>query len=115
MRQIIQLLLIIGLCLSNISYGQNSISNTSLAEKIYLQLDKDIYPTGSTIWFKSIVTNSFDNKPTNLSGILHVELINAEKRLIEKKMIKLYKGIGEGYFDLPQTFQPGTYLVRAYT
>lgn len=91
------------------------VSNTSLAEKIYLQLDKDIYTTGSTIWFKSIVTNSFDNKPTNLSGILYVELINAEKRLIEKKMIKLDKGIGEGYFDLPETFQTGTYLIRTYT
>jgi hypothetical protein len=115
MNKIFPSLLFIICSLSFSQVTPTIVSNTSLAEKIYLQLDKDIYPTGSTIWFKSIVTNSFDNKPTYLSGILYVELINAEKRLIEKKMIKLDKGIGEGYFDLPETIQTGTYLVRAYT
>jgi hypothetical protein len=101
--------------ISNKSIGQAIISNASITEKIYLQLDKDIYTTGSTIWFKSIVSKSLDNKPTNLSGILYVELINAEKTLIEKKRIKLNQGIGEGYFDLPITMANGTYLIRAYT
>ncbi|WP_157805300.1 hypothetical protein [Confluentibacter citreus] len=115
MKKTIYLLSIIGMCLSNITIGQNMNSNTSLAEKIYLQLDKDIYTTGSTIWFKSIVTKSFDNTPTNLSGVLYVEIINAEKKLIEKKLIKLNQGIGEGHFDVSETFQAGTYLIRAYT
>ncbi|OYX25979.1 MAG: hypothetical protein B7Z06_06410 [Flavobacteriales bacterium 32-35-8] len=108
-------LIIIGTCCSNLIIGQTVISNSSLAEKIYLQLDKDIYTTGSTIWFKSIVTKSLDNTPTDLSGVLYVELINAEKKLIEKKLIKIDKGIGKGYFDLPETIQAGTYLIRAYT
>ncbi|PKQ45446.1 hypothetical protein [Confluentibacter flavum] len=96
-------------------FSQKGITfNASLAEKIYLQLDKDIYTTGSTIWFKSIVTKSIDNTPTNLSGILNVELINTEETLIEKILIKLNQGIGEGHFDLPETFQSGTYLIRAY-
>ncbi|WP_100615515.1 hypothetical protein [Confluentibacter citreus] len=90
-------------------------SNTSLAEKIYLQLDREIYTTGSTIWFKSIVTKSIDNTPTDLSGVLYVELINAEKNIIEKKLIKLNEGIGDGYFDLPETLPAGNYIIRAYT
>src|SRR5690606_24126891 len=32
-----------------------------------------------------------------------------------KKLIKLNKGIGEGYFDLTETLPAGTYLIRAYT
>ncbi|WP_157805299.1 MG2 domain-containing protein [Confluentibacter citreus] len=115
MKTIIHLLLIIGMYLPNVAKAQTSPSNTSLAEKIYLQLDKDIYTTGSTIWFKSIVTKSLDNTPTDLSGVLYVEIINAEKKLIEKKLIKLNQGIGEGHFDVPETFQAGTYLIRAYT
>src|SRR5690606_4593894 len=87
------------------------ISNASFAEKIYLQLDKDIYTTGSTIWFKSIVTTSFNNKPTDLSSVLYVDLIGDQKNTIEKKLIKLNQGIGEGYFDLAETLQAGTYLV----
>jgi hypothetical protein len=101
--------------ISNKTIGQTIISNASIAEKIYLQLDKDIYTTGSTIWFKSIVTKSLDNTPTDLSGVLYVELINAEKTIIEKKLIKLDKGIGEGYFDLLDTVKAGNYLIRAYT
>ncbi|PKQ45447.1 hypothetical protein CSW08_08020 [Confluentibacter flavum] len=107
--------MVIGLCLANKSKGQTTPSNASLAEKIYLQLDKDIYTTGSTIWFKSIVTKSIDNTPTNLSGVLYVEHINAKETIIEKKLIKIDKGIGEGHFDLPITMTHGTYLIRAYT
>ncbi|HTO34758.1 MAG TPA: MG2 domain-containing protein, partial [Flavobacterium sp.] len=112
------LLLILVLFQSTNTFSQESesiISNTTLAEKIYLQLDKDIYTTGSTIWFKSIVTTSLDNAPTDLSGILYVELISAEKKLIEKKLIKLNQGIGEGHFDLPEILPTGNYLIRAYT
>ncbi|WP_157804971.1 MG2 domain-containing protein [Confluentibacter lentus] len=115
MKTIIHLLFIAGICLPNITIGQNTIPNASLAEKIYLQLDKDIYTTGSTIWFKSIVTKSLDNTPTDLSGVLYVELINAEKTLVEKKLLKLNQGIGNGHFDLPEALQTGTYLIRAYT
>lgn len=115
MNKIFPSLLFIICSLSFSQVTPTIVSNTSLAEKIYLQLDKDIYPTGSTIWFKAIVTNSFENKPTDLSGVLYVELINAEKNLIEKKLIKLDKGIGEGYLDLPENIQTGTYLIRAYT
>src|SRR5690606_27454139 len=95
--------------------AQNTFLDASLAEKIYLQVDKDIYTTGSTVWFKSIVTNSYNNSPTDLSSVLHVELISDQKNTIEKKLIKLNKGIGDGYLDLPDTIPAGTYLIRAYT
>src|SRR5690606_12974789 len=62
-----------------------------------------------------VVTKSLDNTPTNISGVLYVELINPEETILEKKLIKLEKGIGEGYFDLPQKMAVGTYLLRAYT
>ncbi|WP_111306734.1 hypothetical protein [Confluentibacter sediminis] len=91
------------------------ISNGSLAEKIYLQLDKDLYTTGSTIWLKAILTKSFDNVPSNLSKILYIELINSKESIIEKKLIKIDNGIGQGYFDLPSALTKGTYLIRAYT
>ncbi|MGE5943454.1 MAG: hypothetical protein ACM31G_03840, partial [Flavobacteriales bacterium] len=64
---------------------------------------------------KCIVTKSFDNRPTDLSGVLHVELINAEKTIVEKKLIKLNQGIGDGHFDLLENLHAGTYLFRAYT
>src|SRR5690606_28826398 len=97
------------------SFGQTFFSNVSTSEKIYLQLDKDIYTTGATVWFKTVVTKSLYNTPTNFSDVLYVELVNPEETILEKKLIKLEKGIGEGYFDLPQKMAVGTYLLRAYT
>src|SRR5690606_12165807 len=76
-----------------VSFGQ-TVFNTGTTEKIYLQLDKDIYTGGSTVWFKAVVTKSLDNTPTNISGVLYVELINPEETILEKKLIKLEKGIG---------------------
>lgn len=84
-------------------------------EKIYLQLDGKVYTTDKTIWFKSIVTSSSDHSLTKLSGVLYVELIGPNEKIIEKKLIKLENGIGNGFFDLNQSYTEGIYLVRAYT
>jgi len=86
-----------------------------VAEKIYLQLDGKVYTTDKTIWFKSIVVNADDHAPTKLSGVLYVELIGPDEKIIEKKVIKLENGIGDGFFDLEKTYPEGLYLIRAYT
>ena len=93
----------------------NKFSPASFAEKIYLQLDGKVYTTDKTIWFKAVVTNAVDHAPTSLSRILHVELIGPDERIIEKKLIKIENGIGDGFFDLNQNYRDGLYLIRAYT
>lgn len=95
--------------------SQTVFNNLTSPEKIYLQLDKEIYTAESTIWFKAIITNSLNNNPSNLSGVLHVEHFDSKENLIEKKLIKLKNGIGEGFFDLPKNTPAGAYLIRAYT
>ncbi|MGK7396941.1 MAG: hypothetical protein ACNS62_20360 [Candidatus Cyclobacteriaceae bacterium M3_2C_046] len=85
------------------------------AEKIYLQLDGKVYTTGNTIWFKAIVLRAQNHVPSTLSGVLNVELISSGKKILEKKLIKLENGIGQGFFELDAFYQEGTYLVRAYT
>jgi hypothetical protein len=84
-------------------------------EKIYLQLDGNVYTTDKTIWFKAIVTNASDHNLTKLSGVLYVDLIAPDEKIIEKKLIKLENGIGNGFFDLNNNYAEGTYLIRAYT
>jgi hypothetical protein len=86
-----------------------------IVEKIYLQLDGKVYTTDKTIWFKAIVVNAADHVPTKLSGVLYVELIDPNEMILEKKLIKLDDGIGNGFFDLNQSYSEGRYLIRAYT
>ncbi len=93
----------------------NTYSHASIAEKIYLQLDNKIYTTDNTIWFKAIVVNAMDHAPTSLSGVLYIELIGPDERIVEKKLLKIDHGIGEGFFDLNRRYSEGVYLIRAYT
>lgn len=108
-------MLVLWLPISIWSQQDDISSYTSFAEKIYLQLDSDVYTTDNTIWYKAIVTDALQNTPTIISGVLYVELISPDEKILEKKLIKLENGIGEGFFDLNSTYFEGTYLIRAYT
>jgi hypothetical protein len=101
----------------NIEAQENNlkVSNASLAEKIYLQLDRKVYTNGDTVWFKCIISNASEHIPSVLSGILYVELIGEDKTILQKKLIKIKNGIGQGNFDLDKKIPKGTYLIRAYT
>ena len=89
--------------------------DASKAEKIYLQLGSRTYAMDQDIWFKAIVTNDENHIPTELSGVLYVDLIGPNERIMAHKLVKLAHGIGHGSFELPEDALPGRYLVRAYT
>ena len=96
-------------------YNKTIHSNASIAEKIYLQLDRKVYITGNIIWFKCIVSNAYNHVPSTLSKVLYVELITPDETIYEKKLIKIENGIGEGFFNLDKNLHQGLYLIRAYT
>ncbi|MFP4844229.1 hypothetical protein [Winogradskyella sp. PE311] len=108
---------IIVLSITSFLYSQSikRYSHNSLAEKIYLQLDNDVYTTNKTIWFKAVIANAVAHETLLSSGVLYVDLISAEEKVIESKIIKISEGIGRGYFDLNTGFKEGLYQIRAYT
>lgn len=110
------LLLIFIITISSRAQINNTIqSNSSLAEKIYLQLDSKVYTTGNTVWFKCIVTNAMDHNPTLLSGVVYIELITPDEKIIDKKIIKIENGIGHGSFQLNKNLNEGNFQIRAFT
>lgn len=106
------LLLALGL---QVSAQSRVISKRALAEKIYLQTDGEVYTNDQTIWYKAVVVNAANHRPTQLSGVLYVELIGANALISDRKIIKLKNGTGTGYFQLDESHAPGTYMLRAYT
>lgn len=82
-------------------------------EKIYLQLDKGYYASGSTIWYKAYVTK--DYLPTNLSTILYVELIDKKGKVLQQDKLPIKDGGAWGNFSLPPELAPGDYRIRAFT
>ncbi|MFC3199428.1 hypothetical protein ACFOET_17535 [Parapedobacter deserti] len=95
--------------------SEHVVAHAAWAEKIYLQLDADVYTTDQTIWFKAVVVESATHRPSALSGVLHVELIRPDEQVAERKRIKLTDGIGSGGFVLGEQYVQGSYLLRAYT
>ena len=85
------------------------------AEKAYLQFDKPYYAAGDTIYFKAYVTLGEQHELSSLSGVLHVDLINAKNRIDQSIKLKLDSGLAWGDFALPDSLPAGNYRVRAYT
>ncbi|AZQ59970.1 hypothetical protein EJ994_14615 [Maribacter sp. MJ134] len=91
-------------------------SNAADAEKIYLQLSGTTFNNSETIWFKAIVTDVFDHKPTTKSSVLHVELIDPlDNRIVDKNLLKISGGLSSGFFQLYSSYTEGKYIIRAYT
>jgi hypothetical protein len=115
---LVTVILILASFLTSFSSGAqipNNYSQGLYPEKIYLQTDGKVYSTDQTIWFKAIVVDGVSHIPDKLSRILYVELIGPNERIIEKKLIRLENGIGNGFFGLSPNSSAGEYLIRAYT
>ena len=84
-----------------------------IQEKVYLQLDKDYYATGRTIWYKAYVT--IERKPTALSSILYVQLLDKKGKVLQTSKRPIIDGGAFGNFKIPVEWPEGDYRIRAYT
>lgn len=85
-------------------------------EKVYMHFDNTGYFEGETIWFKAYVTRADNGRPTNLSRVLYVELLNPSGDVIKTKKYHV-NDVGQAHGDIKvdSIFGTGFYEVRAYT
>jgi len=88
---------------------------TNTIEKAYLQFDKPYYAAGDTMYFKAYVTIGERHQLSDMSGVLHVDLINTNNKINQSIKLLLDTGVTWGDFALPDTLPKGNYRVRAYT
>ncbi len=85
-------------------------------EKVYVHMDNTCYFQGDTIWFAAYTRQTTDDRPSRVSGVLYVELLNNDGYLVERKLIEMHEGRGNGFFALNKQIQySGFYELRAYT
>ena len=84
-------------------------------EKVYLHMDNRCYFIGDTLWFKAYVMNATTLHPTQVSGVLYVELLNDFGAEIDRKKLKINNGMCHGEFALNENYRTGFYEIRAYT
>ncbi len=82
-------------------------------ERVNLVLDRDLYLSGETIWFKATI--NLENDTVAISKILYIELFNSSQNSIVKKKFEIKNGATLGEFEIPSEFLSETYYIRAYT
>jgi hypothetical protein len=88
-----------------------------ISEKAYLHFDRPYpyYVAGDVVYFKAYVTMGERHEPSNVSGLLHVDLISKNDVLLQSIALGLNNGTGWGDFTLPDNLEKGSYRIRAYT
>ncbi|MCR5435162.1 MAG: carboxypeptidase-like regulatory domain-containing protein [Bacteroidaceae bacterium] len=85
-------------------------------EKVFVHMDNTSYFLGDTIWFSAYTRQTNTDTPSKVSGVLYAELYNNDGYLVERKLIEIKDGRGNGFFALNSPIQySGFYELRAYT
>ncbi len=86
-------------------------------EKVFLHLDNTCYFLGEAIRFKAYSRRTDTGRPSTISNVLYVDLLNHDGYLMERKIVRMKNGEGHGSFVLrdDSTMYSGFYELRAYT
>jgi hypothetical protein len=84
-------------------------------EKLYLHLNKNCYSAGEHIFFRAYLTDRDLRQDKADSHIIYVELIDGEKRILERVLLYSLQNEYAGQILIPDTLAAGNYYIRAYT
>ncbi|ALM09058.1 hypothetical protein SB49_15610 [Sediminicola sp. YIK13] len=87
----------------------------SLRENIHLHLNKTSFSKGEQLWFTAYVYDGNNQVPSSSSTNLHVGIFNEAGKLIERKMIYLQDGIGNGNFLIDSSYASSNYYIKSHT
>ncbi len=93
----------------------NNFAQRNPQERVYLHFDNTSYYKGEHIWYKAYVVDGGSLKPSPLSRILYVELVNPIGYPVETQKLMVNNGQASGSFLLKDSLNAGFYEVRAYT
>ncbi|MDQ4140073.1 MAG: TonB-dependent receptor plug domain-containing protein, partial [Bacteroidota bacterium] len=76
---------------------------------------KPYYAPGQTIWLKGFVLDGASFRPSAKSGVLYVDLFDANNKPVEQLTLKADKGKAAGDIQLATALPAGNYRLVAYT
>lgn len=98
------------------AHYSDSLTGKYAAEKLYMQLDKQDYAVGDTIWLKAYLFNAASHTLSSHSGLLHIALVNDSNKITKQALLQLKDGVGWGNIGLSvKEFDSGDYTLIAYT
>lgn len=125
MKKLFSLFLLLFTCISFSQTNINTFEDLKEAqsnyfqlnrENVYLHLNKTKFILQEGIWFTAYAYSSRDLKPHPLTTNLQVKLFDELGNEVASKVIFIYEGVGEGFFDPHELgLSPGTYQIKAST
>lgn len=92
-----------------------ALAQKELQEKLFVHVDRSLYQTGETMWFKIYSVDGTLHKPLDFSIVAYLEVIDNSNNPILQTKVQLKNGKGNGSLLLPPSVNTGNYVVRAYT
>ncbi|MDR0989298.1 MAG: hypothetical protein LBM06_07555 [Prevotellaceae bacterium] len=94
----------------------HQFSQLNPQEKVFLHFDNTGYFIGDTIWFKAYIVEASELRLTDVSKLLHVEMLTPEGDIYQELKLKIENGQCHGDIPIETKFtQSGFYEIRAYT
>jgi hypothetical protein len=84
-------------------------------EQVYVHTDREDYIAGEDMWFNIYVSDRSTGKPSLISKIAYIELLNKNNLPVVQKRFRIDNGFGPGQIVLPDSLSSGPYLLRVYT
>lgn len=101
--------------LKSIVNSLKTYNENHFQEKIFVHIDRGVYMTGETLWFKLYLLNAKNHKPADLSKVAYVEILDETHKPVCQKKVSLAGGEGAGAIALTNGLNSGNYIFRAYT
>ena len=84
-------------------------------EQIYVHLNKTVYIKGEMLGFNAYVFNGESKLLSGTTANLYCQILDANKKVINEKLIMVNQGISRGDFMIDSTYTSGEYTFKAYT
>lgn len=84
-------------------------------ERLYISLNQPLYIPGETVWFTIFLRNDIDLKPSEISDILNVEILDPKGNVIKNFKLIQKEGVAKGDWDIPEELVGGIYTLRVFT
>ncbi len=84
-------------------------------DKVYLQLDRNLYAQGDTIWLKGYAMHRASNTPSENSYAIHVQMLDEDGQQVGYHKMLIVNGEATGQIELFSLMKPGYYQLVAHT
>lgn len=90
-------------------------ASRNIEEEVFLKVNTSTLLSGETILYSAFVNSKTTGKPSPLSKILYVELLNSEGKVAHQSKLKVEEGRASGDIFISSTLSTGVYRLVAYT